>query len=501
MISRLSWIALVIATGTYLCWELADPDLWWHLTTGRWILAHSELPLTDQWNRFGAGKPWLPYSWTFDVAVAFVWSRLGPEGAVLLKVLLGVGFVSVLTAVYSRASGSSFVGLFLGVFVACACYAHFYLRPQVLAWMLFSLALLIAMRCADEQKVTKRAVAAVVLIFAVWANVHITAVFGILGMAALVCCTSDKKSFLRALGLSLAAVGGTLLTPAIGAEWTVLASKFLHPLVHTSIMEFAPASFDQYPVSFLILQLAVLFTLAHYIPGQLGAPRLIGLMFFVIAGMASIKFLPFAAVFAGMLTASLCRSAAATPECLGNIGLAGRLFKVRLMEFPLSALSVVLLVYAGAKTYSLVRSPLLPNSTPEAAADFLLQNNLPDPVLNSFGDGGYLMFRFSGPDGTPHRLVSIDGRTNVNDPLISSLHDAASQGMATWRDYVRRVDPGTIIWPADSAFSEILRNSTAWCSVFDRSGWAIFVRRSWAAEAKTELKCAALPGSSPQPLQ
>jgi hypothetical protein len=48
---------------------ISDPDIWWHLRTGQWILEHGQLPTQDPFATFSAGKTWVPYSWLFDVLI------------------------------------------------------------------------------------------------------------------------------------------------------------------------------------------------------------------------------------------------------------------------------------------------------------------------------------------------------------------------------------------------------------------------------------------------
>src|SRR5579864_5141796 len=36
-----------------------DPDIWWHMATGRWMLQHHALPVNDPFSTYGATRPWL----------------------------------------------------------------------------------------------------------------------------------------------------------------------------------------------------------------------------------------------------------------------------------------------------------------------------------------------------------------------------------------------------------------------------------------------------------
>jgi hypothetical protein len=54
-----------------------DPDIWWHLRTGQWIVEHGRVPTEDPFSTYGMGKPWIAYSWLFEILVYLVFRNLG----------------------------------------------------------------------------------------------------------------------------------------------------------------------------------------------------------------------------------------------------------------------------------------------------------------------------------------------------------------------------------------------------------------------------------------
>ena len=71
-----------------------DPDIWWHLQAGRWIVDHGQLPDTDPFSAYGEGKPWVAYSWLFEVGMYGLVQLCGERGIVLYT-LLGVWLIMV----------------------------------------------------------------------------------------------------------------------------------------------------------------------------------------------------------------------------------------------------------------------------------------------------------------------------------------------------------------------------------------------------------------------
>jgi hypothetical protein len=44
-----------------------DPDVWWHIRTGSWILQHGCVPRFDTFSYMTNGRPWVDYTWLFDM--------------------------------------------------------------------------------------------------------------------------------------------------------------------------------------------------------------------------------------------------------------------------------------------------------------------------------------------------------------------------------------------------------------------------------------------------
>jgi hypothetical protein len=217
----------------------------------------------------------------------------------------------------------------------------------------------------------------------------------------------------------------------------------------------------------------------------------------VLAGLTAVKFLPFAAVILSAMLAVWWRESSAseyTKELSGHLGravfqLEGGFKKLRLqtvgaIAFFTSSLAIV-------NVSHLIRAPLNRGLVPQTAVDFIEQKGLGHPVLNEFGTGGYLLYRFSSPDGNPTHKVPIDGRTNVNSPAIWRLYDDAFFGRETWQEYIRAVQPQTILWRQESPFVSLLVESDQWCRVFQsgvtRRDYSVFISRQEFERRKGEF--------------
>lgn len=55
---------------------VTDPDYYWHVLYGEWILDHKALPTTDFWSWTNFGKPYVLTQWLGEVAMGMA-NQLG----------------------------------------------------------------------------------------------------------------------------------------------------------------------------------------------------------------------------------------------------------------------------------------------------------------------------------------------------------------------------------------------------------------------------------------
>ncbi|HWP66245.1 MAG TPA: hypothetical protein VNO26_10055 [Candidatus Limnocylindria bacterium] len=183
------WAPSVVVAATALhFWvrNLADPDLWGHLTWGRLMIRNRALPRTDTFSYTAAGQPFFDHEWLSDVLTAATFDLAGAAGLIALKLaLLTLMLVCMLDAVRTLAGECEFragvhdattaAGLVLALAVI-APGATF--RPQLFT-MAF-LALFVALLARADRRLRTRGARAAVgwellclpPLVAAWANLH-----------------------------------------------------------------------------------------------------------------------------------------------------------------------------------------------------------------------------------------------------------------------------------------------------------------------------------------
>lgn len=469
------WTSLVLCIAGYICGSLDDPDLWWHIVIGRWIVAHGEVPVVDHWTLFGQGQPWRAYSWSIEILFALAERYAGLSGLVTFRIVMTVMLALSAQIVLVRISRSLACGSLLAAFYTVSCFNHITLRPQTFIWMLFLWLMLVANE-VSQHGLTRRRAGMLVLLMCLWANIHFSAILGIALVFAWTYRTGRERDAFVAAGCAFA---GSLITPYLGGEWLTLFQTSSHPFSFSQIAEFQPATVLQYSTAFPLMMVVLLATIVTVKPGVQPVLRWLLAGAFFAGSLAVIKFMPFLMVILCGLVAAIWYALEDRKEYAILEGIERLIALVERM--PREGLSFVLIVLSIIYFSRAVRHPLGDDVTPVSTMDFFEEHQLPFPLLNPFGQGGYVMYRLSNERGELAHLPSIDGRTNLISADLWKMHTDTMQGRHGWERYIEKVNPQTILWKAESPLVSILRNDSAWCHVFLAGdydqGYALFIRR------------------------
>jgi tetratricopeptide (TPR) repeat protein len=108
-------------------------DLWWHLKTGEWILENRTIPVTDPFSYSAEGEPWISHEWLFGL-ISYLVHRVGGVSGIVVAKAGAIALTFGLTAWVARLRGASPGPLFL---VLTASYGiarfRFNARPDFLS--------------------------------------------------------------------------------------------------------------------------------------------------------------------------------------------------------------------------------------------------------------------------------------------------------------------------------------------------------------------------------
>ena len=406
---------------------VTDPDFWWHLPTGNWILSHHDVPRHGLYAFTVLDHRWITHEWLSEVILAVLYAvgRL-PLVSLVLGAVTAAGFLLVYLAIDRRVN-FVIAGLTLALGVAAA-NPIWGPRIQMITFALSALTYLWVKRFCEGRS---RALYLLPAVMLVWVNLHGGFVLGyvILGMALAVEAFryvvrrpgAMTRPRLQAMTVVLiASVAVAILNPN---GWDLYLYPFQtggSPEQQRLIVEWFSPNFQMsqmWAFEAMIFLIIVGLALSRRIePRQL-------LLLLVGLGLTlhSVRNLSF---FMLVAVPALADYAQQARERL-SFSWPRRVPRTTPLTFAANAVMIVLVlaIVAVASLPSLLQrvdGKLVARDFPIKAADFLVAHPPPGHMLNVYGWGGYLVFRLQGQ--TPPQPVFIFG-------------DAALDGDHLLRDY------------------------------------------------------------------
>ena len=410
---------------------LADPDIWWHLRTGQWMLEHGAVPMTDPFAQGGAAKPWVAYSWLFELLAIRLYQKFGLAGILIYKVPVLLGIVWSVLALLRRLGQSFVAATCLTVLSVLTLTPLLTPRPWLLTILFFTLELHLLLDFRQTGR--RRWMWLLPLLFALWANVHIQFIYGFLPLLLVVAePVFEARSWVRvreAVSLCpwwlLPTCGAaTLLTPYHWRLYRPVLEITQQARVYEFVLELQSMNF-RHPAHWIMLGLVLW---AAFRLGSFSGRRVFPVLFLLAAAALSFRANRdvWVAAIAAVTALALTRSAdeSASWQGVTNVRLA-----------IVFALGCLLAFWVGAQ-HRISNATLqdeVARSYPIAAARIVAERRYAGPLYNHFNWGGYLIWRL------PHLPVNIDGRTNLYGA------ETIQQSLDTWA--------GKLDWASDPALS------------------------------------------------
>ena len=453
--------------------SLLGGDVWWHLSTGLWMLRNHALPHTGVFSQ-SPNAPWIAASWLYDLKLAIYYRLFGlraiPIFAVFFK--LGLALITFLLAGGWRRNFWTAVAL-----SAIAQYVLAALPPTPVycSVLFFGVELLLLLE--SRRSGNTRLLLWLPPLFLVWANVDVHFVYGLAPLLVFVAAAiaesvfssapsglessalsthgsrrglhstaaprldSSPRAASRALPTSaastIACFIATLITPYFYHPWQVFFSSALSA-ANTYLPDYKAPGFRQ-PQDYVLLLLAMSAFLA------LGLRRSRDL--FLIATLAIAAALSFHAQRDVWLTVVVATAIigemigqTAAPQC-GDAPT--RKSQGKLLSIAI-ATSVIVIIAGAAVLTPRTETALLAKAAqtyPVDAVNYIHGHSLPQPLFNSFEWGGFLTYYL------PEYPVAIDGRTDLHGDDFVIQYSKAMNAEIRYTDFPAMADARTILLP------------------------------------------------------
>jgi hypothetical protein len=459
---------------------IQDPDFWWHVRTGRWMVDNGQLPSHDLFTFTVPDHVWTDHEYLTEILMWLVYSATGTVGlAIVFGLITWAGFWLIYRQVRRQPFVIVGLGLALGGLAGWPIWGP---RAQMITFAISCLELYWLHGYLSGRS---RALTFFPLVMAVWANLHGGWVIGFawLGIALvseLVMWAWDRpnpahKAHVRFLAIiTVASVLAVLATPhglnlylyPFQTQGSVAQQKLI-------VEWFSP---DFHQIYLRPFEAMVFIVIAGF---ALRRPSLYQFLLVVASLGLALQSVRHIALFV----------AAATPVMIATYSdywkelAAGRGWKFQLPPRPVFAVItavtlVLVLLVAAVKIDSdispSVQAKLDESSYPIAAADWLASHpEVGTHMYNQYGWGGYLANRFY-PD--PNREVFIFGEAELmGDPLLNEYNDVQNL-RPDWAAILDKYHVDYIVFNTGEALSNVLATQPAWKMVYQDKVATIFVR-------------------------
>ncbi len=155
--------------------ELREPDIWWQLLAGRWMIENGAVTHADMFSYTMQGAQWINVKWLYEVTIALFEKALGPEAVMLLQAIVNIAIVYFLYCTINYVSKNKGVQLSvfsivisLLIFLAISEY-RMAGRPEMISHLLAATYLYILWR---NPSLPWKAILWLIPLQCLWANMH-----------------------------------------------------------------------------------------------------------------------------------------------------------------------------------------------------------------------------------------------------------------------------------------------------------------------------------------
>jgi hypothetical protein len=481
-VRRLFVALFAVALFTIAVRETLDPDMWWHLRTGEYILQEG-IPRQDVFSFTVPDHAWTTHEWLSQVFMWGVYQVGGLPGLmVVFAALTAVSFFLV----YRVSVGRPFLAAFVVLLAAFASAMIWGVRPQIFNTFFIALFVYMVERYR-KGKFSGRVLWWLPLLTLLWANFHSGYLLGVVYLAvftageALEIVLRRGSDFdlltwrqIRGLaGITAVSFFAAAINPNGPELWLYPFFTLGSSAMQVYIAEWHSPDFHN-PIFWPFLALGALGVLGWAFSPR--RPRFSDLLLFggtAVAGFISLRNIP---LFAIIVPPIVCRALmgwlSVNPHLIAflqepvNPARAPR-WQLVMNGVVLALAALVSLVWTG--TVIARNETAVAEVFPVTAVTYLEESGLAEQRgYNSYNWGGYLIWR-----GLP---VFIDGRADVYGDEFMFFYRQAYDAGEQWAEPLDAYQVDYVLMESGQPLNSLLAVSPDWDEVYRDELSQIFVR-------------------------
>ncbi len=480
-----------------------DPDLWWHLRTGQWMVETGHVPHSDPFSFTRAGHAWVAHEWLSEVVFYELWKHGGFAALIVFSAMVTTAGFMLLYLRCLPCGGKRHWAVAATVLGALAAAPSWGVRPQTFTFALASLLLWLIERGENQP----RLLFWIPLLFLLWLNLHAGSALGpVLLLAYGAGLTIEtavgnttwqeaRPILLRVLLLLLACLALVPLNPN-GVElyrypFDTLRSSGMRSLIG----EWHSPDFHEWLYRpFLLVWLLLLAAFATSSCGSGNLPRLDGalrlrsgqapprphtkwrvmvpLLLTSCAALDAVRHIPI------FILLAIPVIAAALPAASASLAVAvseQRPGSSRLRPLFNGVVVILMAVFTLVRWVGLARSQDAREAEqyPQKAVAFLRAGDYPQPqrLFVYYDWGGYAIWKLY-----PEYRVFVDGRADLHGDDRLRQFMTAVQLRTGWREVLDGWKVDAVLVPPACALAQALLLDPHWHAAFSDSQAIILVR-------------------------
>lgn len=469
--------ALLLNPDPYL---LQDPDTFWHISTGQWILDNAQFPTVDYFSYTAVGKPYISTEWLSQVFFAAAFKCGGWHAVVILTAISCSAIVGILYFYLVRHLRFS-VAVGWAALTAVAISMHFLARPHIFSYVILVIWTINLLDIYDDDSFNISSLISLAPLMVLWANLHGSFTFGLALLYVFAgyrlyqnIVRQNYTKCRRILIIMLVVTLSALITPYGIAP--AFETKELLDLKFTISKIIELRSIDFQTHQFHLIIFVALFSVMASLGIRLRGARLI---VFGIITLLGLRYTRGLAMFFLLTPIILARPASAcawwlmpqhsqTSDGDDASDPVLQFLQRQSIAILISNIAIAALITVSAWWRGGFAPP--ENIAPKAAIDFVKRTNITGNVFNNYGFGGFLIF-----SGIP---TFVDGRAlPFGDEFLKKYFDASS--LIDIKSSFELLDEYNVAWiilQPNEPLTKAIALSKSWNKVYFDKYSVVFTR-------------------------
>ena len=485
-VRRLFLGSILMAVAVPAFQPLADPDFFWHVRVGDWILAHRAIPLHDLFTDTVGSHAFVAHEWGSEAVMSLISGAFGFAGvSIYFGVITWAAFLCLLVTMRRVSYPVAGVTLVLGVVAGNPIWGP---RTQMITFALvvFLLYLLRRYRYTAD----RRWLYPIPPMFVIWVNLHAGFTIGLIFLAITIVGEAMYRAVrkVEADDRTPAPIRPLVLAALVAALAVMVNPNTFQIYLYAAQTQFSPAQqkliVEWFSPNFHLLELRPFELMLLIIPVLMAVsdrkPRVTDMLLVLATLVMALQSVRHIALFVAATLPVLAELAQGSWDAVSR----GR----RILRDPrpgtrlgllnaliLGLVAVSVLVVAIPHVRSGPTSPAVTRDYPVAAVDSLRGDPPPGQMFNQYGWGGYLTYRL-----WPGRKVFIYGDAAVMGDAFLNEYESVEILKPTYRQTLDRRQVTWVIDYSGDPLDVALEQTGEWVPTYRDSQAVILVRRTAA---------------------